>query len=433
MKNKEEFFEVFFEKIVPEGKALGRREDGKVVFCFGVLPQERALVSPIYEKKSYVLVEPVKIIEPSPLRQPPREEHFLSCSPWQIIPYKEQLKLKRQILKEVYFQVLKQDVNIDEFVNSKEVFGYRTKMEFSFVGTEKGVSLAFHKRGTWFKKIPVQGCLLASQKMNKAVNSLVKEINRLGISIAHLKSVVVRESKSEDERLIVLYVPEERFDTRFLEIDNLEETDGFLIVYSRAQSPASVVDQVLKVERKDFLTEKVLGKELRYYFDSFFQNNIKVFEEAIRKMQDWVGQEDRVLELYGGVGSISIGIGKGKEIKMIELDENMVQLAQENASRNGVNNFRAFALPDRKIDFAWLKETDALILDPPRAGLHKKVIQGILRYPPSRILYLSCNPITQARDFSYLQDIYEIKALYGFDFYPNTPHLESLLILERKS
>jgi 23S rRNA (uracil1939-C5)-methyltransferase len=148
-------------------------------------------------------------------------------------------------------------------------------------------------------------------------------------------------------------------------------------------------------------------------------------------MKENSNEFNKVVDLYAGVGIIGLSLKNySKEIWSVEIDKTATQYAKVNADLNNIKNFQTLALASEIIPRDVLENTDLLILDPPRTGLHKKLINLILETKPKNIFYLSCNPITQARDFSFLKQVYRIKKFYGFDFYPNTPHLESLIILE---
>ena len=150
-----------FQKIVGEGKALGRSE-GKVIFCYGVLPGETARVRTTFEKKNFAEAELIEIVKPSPKRVEPREDHYLSCSPWQVMDYAFQCETKKALIEDLLFQTTKDTIRLDKFYGAKDIFGYRTKIEYSFTGEPGALSFAFHKRGNYREKYLLpQGCALA--------------------------------------------------------------------------------------------------------------------------------------------------------------------------------------------------------------------------------------------------------------------------------
>lgn len=418
---------VRFEKIVPEGKSLGRF-NGKVVFCYGVLPDEVAKVKIVKEKSNYIEGELIEIIEKSKDRIEIKEEHYLSCSPWQSFDYKKQVEFKKNLLKEIYFQHIKNEVEIDGFEEANEIFGYRTKVEYSFLKENK-IYLAFFKRGSKKDKYKLEnGCVLASKYMNDIALSIVEKINELNYPFEYLKGLTIRESKSFNQRIGILFIMKKIIPN----IGLFENLDGLYIVYSFEKSPAFVFTEILKKEGAEFLKEKILDLEIYYGPESFFQNNINLFEKALIDIKNNCENAKKIVEIYSGVGSIILNLKDyGKKIYGVEAVKEACDFSIFNAKINNISNFKIINSYAEKLDFEFLQDTDILVLDPPRSGLHKNVINLILSSLPTKIIYLSCNPITQARDYSLLKEKYKIKFLKGYDFYPNTPHMESLLVLER--
>lgn len=422
--------EVEFDKIVSEGKSLGRK-DGKVVFAYGVLPGEKARVYKRIEKRNYIEADVVEILKESPFRAKPKEDHFLSCSPWQIISYEKQVEYKKSIILEGLYQSTKEILTIDEFYPAYKIWGYRTKMEYSFFYDDK-ISLAFHKRGDYSSKYKLpDGCLLIDKKANDVAGGIVSQLNDMGFDYSVLKSLVVRYSFSQDRVLSVLFIKDEE---RFPEIKQVSDYHtGHINVYSIPQSPVSCVSRVLSTLGDDELYEDIAGKRFYYSFECFFQNNIALFEKAVEIIKNNLDGFKRVAEMYCGVGVIGISVSdEVDDIVMVESMPSSVKYAAKNIRENSVKaKIQVINSPSEDIDQLILKDR-CVIVDPPRAGMHKKLIKKILNILPPRIIYLSCNPVTQGRDLLWLSERYKIVKVYGFDFYPNTPHVETLVVLERK-
>ena len=182
MKKEKREITLEFQKIVGEGKALGRSE-GKVIFCYGVLPGETAKVRTTYEKKNFAETELIEILKPSPKRIQPREDHYLSCSPWQAMDYGLQTETKKVLIEDSLYQTLKETVKLDKFYPAERIFGYRTKVEYSFAGEPGSLYFAFHKRGDWREKYPLpSGCALMSDKTNATALKVLEKINELKLS-----------------------------------------------------------------------------------------------------------------------------------------------------------------------------------------------------------------------------------------------------------
>jgi 23S rRNA (uracil1939-C5)-methyltransferase len=416
---------VEFEKIGHNGVSIGRY-NGKVVFAYGVLPGEKAKIKVTQEKKNLIKGEVVEILEKSKYRIQELEDHYLSCSPWQVFAYNYQVEIKRGLLREIFRNFAGIDIEINDFFASPDIFGYRTKIEYSFLEENNRYFFAFHKRENFREKVKLsEGCKLISEKANSVSLLVLEEINKRRIK--DLKTLIIRKSRRYDDIYIALLTSNKNQNFS----SSNQELTGFSFIYSKKESPASTFDEIIYEWGREYLREKILNLEIIYHYTSFFQNNIELFEKALRIMRENSNEFNKVVDLYAGVGVIGLSLKDySKEIWSVEIDKTATQYAKVNAELNDIKNFKALTLASEKIPRDVLENRDLLILDPPRAGLHKKLIKLILETKPRNIFYLSCNPITQARDFGFLKEVYSIKKFYGFDFYPNTPHLESLLILE---
>jgi len=420
---------VEFTQIGHNGVSIGRYNN-KIVFAYGVIPGEKAKILINKEKKNFIEGEVIEIIEKSSYRREPKENHYLSCSPWQVFDYDYQIELKKKNLKDIFKDFAKEELDFNErFFRPKNIWGYRTKIEYSFVEENGKSYLAFHKRGSFKEKIKVdEGCKLISDVANKKALEVLEIINEQ--KIKNLKSLIIRKSYHYDDlHLSVLTTEKQTFN-----FQEIEAISGFVFAYSSPKSPTSNFDEILISWGREYLKEKIIDLEILYPYNAFFQNNIELFEIALRKMKDNLGDKlVKVVDLYCGVGVIGLNLNNGaNKIIGVEINKSAIDYAKLNAKLNNISNFEGIALASEKISQEILINTDLLILDPPRSGVHKKVINLIIKSKPRLIFYLSCNPLTQARDYLLLKDFYQIKDFYGFDFYPQTPHLESLLILELK-
>lgn len=185
---------------------------------------------------------------------------------------------------------------------------------------------------------------------------------------------------------------------------------GFIFAYSNPKSFNSVFSEILENYGQEYIREKILNMEFKYYYQSFFQNNIELFEEVLKIMKNNSSNFKKIIDLYCGIGIIGLNLKDfASNIIGIDYDKNSIQYAALNSLENNIVNFSAYSLLDSKIDNLFLKDCDLLILDPPRSGLHPKLIKKILDFKPKNIFYLSCNPITQARDYFNLKQIYKLK------------------------
>ena len=419
-----------FKKIVGECKALGR-SDGKVVFCYGVLPNETARVRTVVEKRNFIEAELLEILTPSPKRVAPLEDHYLSCSPWQVMDYGFQCETKKELIEDLLYQTTKETVRLDKFYSANKVFGYRTKIEYSFTGAPGNLSFAFHKRGNYREMYLLPGgCALMSPETNAAALDILAVLNSLNLNTSDVKTLILREARNPGSRVAVLYL--KRQDIVLPEMKN-PRLNGFVAAYSNPLSPMSQVDAVLSAWGDDFVTEDLLGGKFSYGFDCFFQNNTELFGEALREIRAASFKCGKIVDLYSGVGVIGLTLRDlADKIIAVESSVSSAKYASLNAAANGAANFEMVCSLSEKTADGLFDGTDILVLDPPRAGLHNKVIKQIMEILPKRIIYLSCNPITQGRDAAFFLEKYRIIRSAGFDFYPNTPHAETLLVFEKE-
>lgn len=433
MARKIKFETAKFNKITPGGQALGQLESGKKIFAWGVLPSETAEVQITKSKKSFTEGFATEILEKSPNRIEPRDaESFLSTSPWQIFDFDFEQKTKQELIAESFRQE-KIALNQEEIYSDGEIFEYRNKVEFSFwfekfENSDDGeLNLAFFKRGGK-GKIPVVGTSLAAPEINQAGQKVLEILRARKTASRDLKTLLIRTNKN-GEIAAQLYVKEEDF-TTFLpqEIEKLG-FKCFEIIFSNPKSPASVITKILQTSGEKNLTDSVLGVNFNYATESFFQINLPVYEKALLDMKRFIDSKKPTIDLYSGVGSIGLTIGENN-LTMIEINESAVTEMRANIAKLGrENSAKAILAPSEKaLDF--IESGANLIVDPPRTGMDKKVCAKILEAEPEKIIYLSCNPTTQARDAAILSEKYDIIYSRGYNFFPRTPHIENLIVLE---
>ena len=430
---RQSFETLTLEKIVGGGQALGTLADGRKCFVWGGLPGETVTVR-ITKKKSH-LVEAVveEVISPSPDRIQPRDPNsYLSTSPWQIMPLEVEQTYKAQLIDDAFaLHGVALPAAIDIYCDNV-AYGYRNKVEFSWY-SEAGESgdtldLAFFCRGSK-GKIIVNGTSLARPEINNLARAIRDLLRHKHISARQLKTLLVRCDQS-GSCVWQLYVKD-----RLPEIITTDEAaklpaQGGEVIYSDSRSPASRITERLVCFGNTTLTDTILGVPFCYACEGFFQVNIPVYEQALRDMKEWMPRDRPALDLYAGVGTIGLTIG-GDNVTLVEINTDAVREMQRNITELGRTDARAVLAPsEQALDYIPGKEI--VIVDPPRAGLHPDVIATLLQQLPPRILYLSCNPVTQARDVALLQQNYRIVHHRGYNFFPRTPHSEHLVVLDKK-
>lgn len=412
---------VEIEKLVHGGQGLGVLADGRKVFVWNALPGEKVGVELKRTKKSYAEGIATEIIKPSKHRIEPREENYLGTSPWQIMDFDTENHWKQQITKELFTQA---GVKLPGFTVASNgmQFHYRNKMEYSFWGDDDGVHLALYNRGSHQKQI-VQGSALAIPALDLAANSIVEELNNRGIRAGDLKTIIVRCDQA-GAVAVALYVKPKTFPKLTISKD----LQGLRVYHSNPKSPASVRTELLYELGNVGLQDNLLGKTFSYDVDSFFQVNVPVFEAALTRMLT-SAQADNLLDMYAGVGSIGLSLAK-KFVELVENDPATAAMALVNAEASGIRVSVTRTASENALDY--ITGDKPVIFDPPRAGLHQKIVDRLLDVTPQKIIYLSCNPATQARDIASLVARYKITHFEVFNFFPRTPHIESLAILEKQ-
>ena len=413
--------EVVIEKLVHGGQGLATLADGRKVFVWGALPGEKVEIRIIKAKKSYAEAIAEKILEASAERVEPREPNYLATSPWQILEVAVENDYKRRIVEELFVQA---HVPIPDFTlhTAGDDWHYRNKMEYSFWGDDDGLHLALHNRGSHQKTI-VQGSELALPALDAGARALLAELQKHTPRAGDLKTMIVRCSQN-GEVVAALYTKLQKF----IELELPEGLQGLRVYHSNPKSPASVPTALLQEVGDVTLTDELLGRDFTYDVDSFFQVNIPIFEKALERIKEH-GQTEDLVDMYAGVGSIGLSVATGS-VQLVEADAATAAMARHNAKVDHVNA-EVIEAPSEKV-LEYIVPDKTVIFDPPRAGLHEKVIQKTLEAGPQKVIYLSCNPATQARDLALLQEKYDISFFEGYNFFPHTPHIETLAVLIRK-
>ena len=424
---------VILDKIVGGGQALGTLDGGRKIFVWGGLPGETVAVQMTKKKAKLAEGIVVEVLQPSDKRIHPRDDaSYLSTSPWQIMTFDSEQHYKAALIEEA-FEL--HDIVLPEAIEvytDNNQYEYRNKIEFSWWWdkTSEQIDLAFFKRGT-HGKIPVDGTSLAHPSINRAAIAMRDLLRTKPDTRAFmLKTLLVRCDKKGNVAL-QLYVKDQTFALfSEAEIEKLS-INGFELIYSNPKSPASVITERLQSWGTTNLTDTILDIPFTYAVEGFFQINVSVYEQALRDMQKWVTDDKPTVDLYSGVGTIGLTIG-GDNVTMVEINEHaMIEMKRNIKALDREKAVQAILAPSETA-LEHIKGDSTIIVDPPRAGLHEDVIAKLLDVTPARIIYLSCNPVTQARDTARLAEKYGIRYHMGYNFFPRTPHIEHLVVLDLK-
>lgn len=384
---------VRIEKLIPGGQALGTLENGKKIMLWGALPGEivtkwRATKT----KSSYVEAIAEEVMNSSAHRIKPHDDYYLANSPWQIFEYDYELAQKRELLLEIFRQQKINLTNIhvaDVQTDGRDLF-YRNKMEYALYYhiDEQKIYPAVRERGT-HHKVPILSSSLERSEIWQTAMQIINRLNEQHAEARKYQSLLLRCDQSGDVSggLFENHQPHPQF-------SNLSDT--------------------------------ILGHEYSYSPNGFFQINLPVYEMVLQEIAKHI-QTKRILDLYAGVGTIGLSVARDRELTLVECDKSAFRELQHNCA--GTPAHPVLAKSEEALEY--IQPGQTVIVDPPRAGCMPSVIEKLIDALPETIIYLSCNPITQARDIQALLDNYAIKLITPFNFFPRTPHLENLVILER--
>lgn len=417
--------EVTIQKLVHGGQGLGQLADGKKIFVWNALPGEVVGVRVGRKKRDYAEGFAETILTASPDRIEPVDDAYLSTSPWQILNWDAENRYKQEILTEslqragVDTPTISFESATNESAKNEEPWlHYRNKMEYSFWGDDEGLHLALFHRASHGKRI-ITGSSIARPEIDEVANQVLSVLNQQGVRASQLKTMVLRVNATGD--VVVALFVKDKFFPAMKELDGFAK--GLAIYYSNPKSPASIITKKLYIFGDITLTDSFGSTQISYDVNSFFQVNLPVFEHALSEIKAAVKGQKKIIDMYGGVGTIGLCVGAQT---LVEVDANNCAMAEANAK--GTKTTVVSTSSEQALEY--IQPNTCVIVDPPRAGLHEKVIDQILANKPKKLVYLSCNPATQARDLARLQSVYRITKLTGYNFFPRTPHIESLAILE---
>lgn len=442
------------ESLASEGLGIAYLND-KVTFVPFTAPGDEVEVELLSSKKNYNEAKLLKILSPSSLRISPKCQHFGTCGgcKWQHLNYETQLQWKQQFVRDAFERIAKLvPREIDPIVPSPHPFFYRNKMEFSFspdIQSPGQNVLGFHLPGKFDKVFQVDSCFLQENLQNEIRNKIFEIINSLRLSCYNrkthegfLRNLIIRKN-SRDEWMVILVVSEEKKEilSQIFEklIPSFPQVVSWFYMVNQKKNDSLYDLQPVLYSGKSYLEESILQIHFKIRPLSFFQVNKPQAENIYRTVIQWgeFQQDDVVYDLYTGTGTIALCVAPLVN-KVIGLDNapQAIMDAKENALNNRIFN-ATFLLSDvaKGFNANLIKEygqPDVVVLDPPRSGLHPDVIKQLLKLHPRTIIYVSCNPSTQARDIALLSSLYEVHKIQSFDMFPQTAHVENVALLKKR-
>lgn len=464
-KNKPFYENVLITDIGAEGKAIARVE-GMVIFTTHVIPGDVVDLQITKKRKNYSEAKVVNLIKESPDRVASFCEYFGTCGgcKWQFLPYEKQLYYKQ---KQVADQLKRighlQLPEIMPILGSKKDTFYRNKLEFSFsnkrwLSTEEVRSgaepqqpnaLGFHIPGLFDKIVDIEKCWLQPEPSNAVRNfirdyAMGKDLEFFDIrnQTGFLRNMIVRTASSGENMLILSFFHEDKGKRESLlqaVTERFPELNSVMYVINTKANDTITDQEILAYKGKDHIFEEMEGMQFKIGPKSFYQTNSWQARELYKVVRQFAGLtgKETVYDLYTGTGTIANFVAR-EAAKVIGIDyvPEAIEDAKVNAMLNQIDHTRFYAGDMKKVlNEAFIREQgrpDVIITDPPRTGMHEDVIQTILAALPSRIVYISCNPATQARDLSMMNDQYEIRKIQPVDMFPHTHHVENAVQLIRR-
>ena len=447
-----------------KGKTVGKAPDGKVIFLPNAVPGDVVDVQTFKKRKSYYEGKATVFHSLSDKRTEPVCEHFGTCGgcKWQHMGYEHQLFYKQ---KEVVNNLTRlghiELPEVTPIKGSNKQYFYRNKMEFSFsdsrwltleeIQSDEDLgdknALGFHIPGMWDKILDVNNCHLQADPSN-AIRNAVKDFavknemeffntrNQTGL----LRTLMIRTTSIGEIMILVQFFKEDKANRELL-LDFLSEefpeiTSLQYVVNEKAND--TIYDQdVICYKGRDHIFEDMEGLKFKINAKSFYQTNSEQAYELYKITRDFAGLtgDELVYDLYTGTGTIAQFVAKqAKKVVGVESVPDAIVAAKENAQLNNINNVE-FYVGDMKNVFndSFLQthgQPDVIITDPPRDGMHKDVVQQLINIVAKKIVYVSCNSATQARDLAILNDMYKVTKVQPVDMFPQTHHVENVVLLE---
>ena len=448
-----------------KGKSVAKH-DGMVIFLEGGVPGDICDITVLKRRKKFWKARIEKIHTYSARRTKPKCEHFGTCGgcKWQNMKYQSQLDFKQtQILNN-----LKKIGGIElspnqDILGSENKYFYRNKLEYTFSNKrwltldeiqsgEKIIdknALGFHVPGMFNKVIDINNCYLQKEPSNTirlSVKQFADENKLTYFDIQNhtglLRNLMIRTSSTNDLMVLIQFYEDDKKSIKLL-MEHIrtsfpEITSLLYIINQKANN--TIYDQdVICYNGKDHIIEEMDGLFFKVGAKSFFQTNseqAKILYQKIKELA-FITKDDLVYDLYTGTGTIAQFIAKqAKHVVGLESVPEAIEAAKENAKNNDIDNC-CFFVGDMKKSFTdeFIRKNgtpDIIITDPPRDGMHKKVVEQILKIGAKRIVYISCNSSTQARDLALMDSMYKVTHIQPLDMFPQTHHVENILVLEKK-
>ncbi|MDC6467994.1 23S rRNA (uracil(1939)-C(5))-methyltransferase RlmD [Flavobacteriaceae bacterium] len=450
-----------------KGKSIAFAPDGKVVFINNAVPGDVCTIQTTKKRKSYYEGSAISFSKYSEKRVDPKCEYFGTCGgcKWQFMDYSHQLYYKQKEVENNLIRIGKIELpEIARILGSKKQYFYRNKMEFSFSNSkwltldqiksdeiiENRNALGFHIPGMWDKILDIEACYLQrdpSNDIRNYVKNKAEELNLTFFNNRHkegfLRTLMLRTSSTGDLMVLLQFFYEDQTNRELL-LDAVSAkfpkiTSLQYVINSKGND--TIYDQdVICYQGNDYIFEEMEGLRFKINAKSFYQTNSEQAFELYKITREFAGLtgNETVFDLYTGTGTIAQFVSKkAKKVIGIESVPDAIEAAKENAQFNNIENTEFYVGDMKKVfndDFVNQHGIpDVIITDPPRDGMHKDVIKQLLKISADKIVYVSCNSATQARDLELLDVDYIVSKSQAVDMFPQTFHVENVVLLEKRS
>jgi 23S rRNA (uracil1939-C5)-methyltransferase len=426
------------ESLAYGGRGIARR-NGFVVFVAGALPGDRVRAEVTKAKRGYAEASTLEVVRESPDRLPPRCDHGgepCPGAPWQSLPYDQQLRHKQTQVEDALVRLGGlEGFELERIEPAIEQWRYRNKLEYSFGDPAGELVLGFHARGRWDLVVDAEDCQLASERNNQrrneirhwaATEGMPAYDRRSGAGV--LRNLVIREGRRTGQLQTRLVTSPAEIPKPPVDLHTIVEGSG-----SGTDGPTGVLGH-------EYLEEELRGLRFRISHNAFFQTNTEMAERLYVIAAEMAGLTggERVFDIFCGIGTLGLTLASvAGEVWGIEIVPEAIADAEENARLNGIENAHFRTGDARKEIRPLLEEAgrpDVVVVDPPRAGLSKKVVRRLIECDAPRIIYVSCNPTTLAPNAAQLEEAgYRVRRVRPVDMFPQTPHIECAALLEKGS
>lgn len=449
-----------------KGKTIAKAPDGRVIFLSNTVPGDVVDIQTFKKRKAYFEGKAIKFHKYSEKRTEPKCQHFGVCGgcKWQDMDYRHQLEYKQKEVENNLKRIGHLDLpESHPIMGSSQIYFYRNKMEFSFsdsrwlsydeINSERDFddrnALGFHMPGMWDKILDIKKCWLQEDPSNDIRNSVKKFANDHDLEFFNarnqtgfLRSLMVRTASTGDVMVMVQFFKEDKAKRELL-LDHIHDQFPKLVsllyvINSKAND--TIYDQdIILYKGQDHIFEEMEGLRFKINAKSFYQTNSQQAYELYKVTRDFAGLngDELVYDLYTGTGTIAQFVAKrAKKVIGVEAVPDAIVAAKENAQLNDINNVEFYVGDMKNVfneQFIQLHGVpDVIITDPPRDGMHKDVVEQILNIMPKKVVYVSCNSATQARDLQLMDRHYKVTKVQPVDMFPQTFHVENVVLLEQR-